>query len=154
MTKFTTPMPANGSDFTAEEISAWMSLSLEETKQQWKYMCHRDQRVTRESLRKYLKLRSFPGDSAEDESRIYFLYAEKAKLIKIGFSAQSDARVRDLDNMSPVPLRLMTRFWGGKATERTLHERFKHLRVRGEWFRATKTLLQYVESFSPEWRET
>lgn len=144
------PHPANGGDFTIDELASWMSDTPDGMRSQWKFMQDKHGKVTRASLRSYIKLRHFPGDSAEPDSKIYFLHAEKAGLIKIGFSVHSDARVRDLDNMSPIPLKLLTRFWGGKITERNLHEKFKHLRVRGEWFRATKTLLRFVESFACE----
>jgi integrase len=57
---------------------------------------------------------------------------------KIGFSQAKDAskRVSDLQGASPFPLEIV-RQWEVKhprKLEYTLHSRFKHQRVRGEWF--------------------
>jgi hypothetical protein len=78
---------------------------------------------------------------------VYFVQAETLGLIKIGVANQASRRFVSLQADSPDPLRLlgiMTCENHG-ALEFTLHLRFAHLRVRGEWFRPDPELLAFIE---------
>lgn len=77
---------------------------------------------------------------------IYFVEADGAGAIKIGFVAGEDAadRVRDLQTGSPVPLRLLGTMPGTLQDENDLHRRFASARIHGEWFRPTPELLAII----------
>jgi hypothetical protein len=106
--------------------------------------------VTPRSLARYCRLRSFPPDDCADGSKVYFIYAPAAGLIKIGHSIRPRTRFSDLVTMSPVPLKLLATIDGGRASERMLHKRFAYLRRHGEWFRACRSLMMFVESYAIE----
>jgi hypothetical protein len=40
---------------------------------------------------------------------------------------------------------------GGRESEAAHHQRFAHLRVRGEWFRPDAELLEYIEHHATPW---
>lgn len=75
-------------------------------------------------------------------AKVYFMSA--AGLIKIGVTADVDVRWRSLNNSSPVPIDLLGFYPGTQSDERELHARFKHLRVRGEWFSDTPELRELI----------
>ena len=91
----------------------------------------------------------------EPERFVY--YARQGDYIKIGSSGNVTQRMRDLArelNTRPRdlplgPVQLLATHAGGRRSERTLHRRFKHLRVRGEWFRATPDLLAHISRIKP-----
>jgi hypothetical protein len=78
---------------------------------------------------------------------IYF--ARCGERIKIGFSARATVRVRGLQTASADPISLLGVMPGSRAVERSLHEKFRALHIRGEWFRAAPRLLQYIERVAP-----
>lgn len=77
-------------------------------------------------------------------TRVYFLAAETAGLIKIGCSHQPDRRTRDLQVTSPIGLKVLAVISGGRKRERELHHQFAHLRAHGEWFRSAPDLLAFI----------
>jgi hypothetical protein len=78
---------------------------------------------------------------------VYFVLAETMQLVKIGFARSARDRLRAMQTNSPDQLRLL----GVVSTDRAetleseLHAEFRKLRVRGEWFQATPTLLARAE---------
>ena len=71
-------------------------------------------------------------------SDVYFLEAEGQDKVKIGLSGRVQDRIRELASVSPVPLKLRAIIKdGGRETELSLHDRFSHLRLHGEWFHYT-----------------
>ena len=74
---------------------------------------------------------------------IYLIQAEGVGHVKIGFVTGNSAsgRFAELQVGSSVPLRLLGTLPGGRDKERELHQRFKHARVRGEWFKPSRELL-------------
>lgn len=65
-----------------------------------------------------------------------------SELAKIGHTdGDPEERCKKLQTGSPVPLRVLARFRGFQTCERAMHLRFKHLRVRGEWFRVSDEIL-------------
>ncbi|HEX4114148.1 MAG TPA: GIY-YIG nuclease family protein [Stellaceae bacterium] len=81
------------------------------------------------------------------EGLIYF--ARSGNHIKIGFCTDAHRRPRSLQTSNPEPIALIGTVPGTRETERGLHERFKNLRVRGEWFIATRTLLRFIARVAP-----
>jgi hypothetical protein len=69
--------------------------------------------------------------------RVYFVFSNK--LTKIGFTTKDlKSRVAGLQVGSPTMHRLLGWFDGGKPLEDALHEEFKDLHVRGEWYRMSE----------------
>lgn len=66
---------------------------------------------------------------------IYIIGAEESPLVKIGTTDDVKRRLREIQNMSPVRLRVIWHAPGDEKTERALHRRFKAYRKWGEWFR-------------------
>jgi Meiotically up-regulated gene 113 len=82
-----------------------------------------------------------PGGGAAGEV-VYFVRAGDA--IKIGRTANLAARLRALATASAVPLELLAAVPGGRELEARLHRRWRHLHLRGEWFRADEALMRYT----------
>lgn len=72
----------------------------------------------------------FPGTQL-----VYFLEAIGTGLVKIGKTDQFDARVRTLQLISPVPLRLLKVIEGYTDQEKFFHSLWAEHRSHGEWFR-------------------
>jgi hypothetical protein len=73
---------------------------------------------------------------------VYFVRAGAA--VKIGRTANLAARLRALGTASAVPLELLAAVPGGREREVREHRRWRHLHVRGEWFRADGSLVRYA----------
>lgn len=74
---------------------------------------------------------------------IYFL--ECGDWIKIGRSANANTRLTDLDNSIPYPTSFLGSFMDEPEREIRLHEQFKHLRHKGEWFWKAPELLCLID---------
>lgn len=73
---------------------------------------------------------------------VYFV--SDGEHIKIGYSTAPKIRVADLQVSSGRELVLLGTISGGLDTERRLHARFAHCRVRGEWFSPTPELTAFI----------
>jgi hypothetical protein len=73
---------------------------------------------------------------------VYFVRAGAA--IKIGRTANLAARLRALATASAVPLELLAAVPGGREREVREHRGWRHLRLRGEWFRPDGALVRYA----------
>lgn len=81
---------------------------------------------------------------------IYFVQAERLRLIKIGYVDRFDLegtrhRIKTFQIGSPDRLKLIAVAEGKKNYETTLHRRFKPIRVHGEWFEPSEELLGLVD---------
>lgn len=83
------------------------------------------------------------------EGYVYFIKSGASGHIKIGHSADPARRCKDLATANPSELWIITTIPGTQADERTLHQQFREDRVKGEWFRASEPLLQFIESVTP-----
>lgn len=75
---------------------------------------------------------------------VYFVRAGEA--IKIGFAKDVARRVRSLQTGQAQRLELLGTIPGDRQRERDLHARFYHLRIRGEWHRSDKELLDFIDA--------
>lgn len=75
---------------------------------------------------------------------IYFISSGDA--VKIGISQDVARRLESLQCGSPVELTLLGTRPGGEVEERALHQKFAHLRIRGEWFRLERDLLEFINA--------
>lgn len=76
--------------------------------------------------------------------RVYFVQESGMGAIKIGFTQDVGARVKDLAAATPHKLTTLVTIEGDHQVERAIHRRFSHARIRGEWFRPVPELLAYI----------
>lgn len=78
---------------------------------------------------------------------IYFIQESVLKNIKIGFtSSHPEKRLYTLAVASSQELYFLGFMLGDKPKEKTLHQKFKHLHVRNEWFSPGEDLLMFIDA--------
>jgi len=75
---------------------------------------------------------------------VYFILDEDAGRIKIGFSRDVGRRLKHIQVHSSGVVRLLRKVRGTRDDESAWKQRFAHLNVRGEWFRAEPALLDAI----------
>ena len=75
---------------------------------------------------------------------VYFFVDLKRRWCKIGLSRNPRTRLRNVQTSMPFLLESVLEFHGSHAVEKGLHRRFKHLRIRGEWYSFGPELAQFV----------
>lgn len=108
-------------------------------------------RITRETLRRYglphyrfskHSIRYHP-DVVDAVGTIYFVIVHK--YIKIGFAKNDlESRLNQIQTGCPYPMYLVGTCRAHHAVEKQMHQKFAHLRVRGEWFYLSKELGEYI----------
>jgi hypothetical protein len=93
--------------------------------------------------RRKRRSRAAPGGGTAGEV-VYFVRAGAA--VKIGRTANLAARLRGLATGSAVPLEVLAAVPGGREREVREHRLWRHLHVRGEWFRADEALVRYARA--------
>lgn len=95
----------------------------------------------------------------DNQPLIYFASAiERVRFpIKIGRSTYRGlcARLRSLQTGQPYELNFMFVGGGAPTVEKGLHREFASIRLRGEWFKRTKDLEQFITQLAmshPDWR--
>lgn len=74
-----------------------------------------------------------------------FIYAvESGGRIKLGFSEKPELRFNKIAADAPYPCQLLGYWPGSVAEELELHDKFRAIRVHGEWFAATTDLLAFI----------
>jgi Meiotically up-regulated gene 113 len=91
-----------------------------------------------------------PTPARKSPQAIYFVRCREA--IKIGLTRDVPWRIANLQSAQPEPLELLLAVTGGRRAEAALHERFAHLRIRGEWFTAAPELLAFIAEIPVEVR--
>jgi hypothetical protein len=84
--------------------------------------------------------RSYPSRTG---GFVYFFQAGPGGAIKIGASERPSVRFAEIQTSMPfdlIPMLLLR----GSENEQALHERFRYLRIRGEWYRAHDDLLLFI----------
>lgn len=84
------------------------------------------------------------------ENYIYFILAEGAGRVKIGWSSDMRTRFDFFATSSPFPLTVLHLITAPKDQERFYHRRFAHLRVHKEWFLYTDELKEFIENLKRE----
>lgn len=80
---------------------------------------------------------------------VYFVRNEENGLVKIGFSADLQHRLRRMRVDASAALTLIGTIPGGPAAERAAHRRFEADRVHGEWFKASDALERVAKGHEP-----
>ena len=78
------------------------------------------------------------------EIKTYFIQHQPSGLIKIGISQNPVKRLASLQTSSPDKLILLG--WTVGNLEIKLHQKYKSLRGRGEWFKPNKEMLLWINS--------
>ena len=79
-----------------------------------------------------------------DTGYVYFI--QRGDAIKIGFSVQPERRMENLQSSHHLPLQLLGTVPASVVDEMAVHARFAHLRIRGEWFRSDRDLIQFIKT--------
>lgn len=74
--------------------------------------------------------------------------AHKVIYVKIGRSRNPVARINTLQTFSPTPLKTLFILEGDR--ERELHQRFAAYRTKGEWFRVSGELREFIREHTEE----
>lgn len=75
---------------------------------------------------------------------VYFAQSVAGGPVKIGHSADVEARVASLQTAHVDTLRIIGTIPGGRAVEAALHASFAADRIGGEWFRPSPSLVAFV----------
>lgn len=80
--------------------------------------------------------------------RLYFISAHPDDMvdapIKIGISFHPEARLAEMQRVSPARLVILRVKQGGRIAERKYHERFAADRLHGEWFKRSEPLMEVI----------
>lgn len=125
------------------KLPGWKKISKSEVI--W-YFTNEKPEVARASVMNAMWREGHPGWRSRAKSEyVYFIQAEAAGLVKVGYSDRPEERVKAIQGMSPIPLRLLGWMPGTRQDERDLHMRFAHLHSHGEWFRVDDELSALIE---------
>ena len=78
---------------------------------------------------------------------VYVIQAGPDGPVKIGHCKDAWRRRDNLQIGSPFPLYLRGTLPGGAAEEKILHDKFRHSRVRGEWFDLDPSAIEGLRPF-------
>ena len=81
---------------------------------------------------------------------IYFIQNKSSGAVKIGTAINPVKRLAILQTGSVDSLVLLGTIPGNRDREAELHRRFRHLRIRSEWFQDTKELMEAIDSYLSE----
>lgn len=91
---------------------------------------------------------TIPKPPAREPRFVYFIFSTETERVKIGIARDPWRRLAHLQIGAPEELGLIGFMIAGDARERerSLHERFASIRVRGEWFRLTDELMDCIKN--------
>lgn len=85
-----------------------------------------------------------PDDPVLKPANDYVYFIGSERLVKIGRSREPLERIRSLQTGHVETLALLLVIPNGER-EREFHQRFSHLRARGEWFERGDDLMRFIE---------
>lgn len=89
--------------------------------------------------------------NANELPMVYFVRFPGLGFIKIGTTTNLKKRLDALRTSVPDgDLEVLLLLPGSYDLERSMHRQFRHLRVRGEWFRADDELLDFIDERRPK----
>ncbi len=81
--------------------------------------------------------------SSPHDPLLYFL--RSGEFIRIGMTRNIQQSYRQTDAANPLPVSLFMVGAGNTALEKTIHEDFKQLHVKAEWFRNQDPLTSFIQ---------
>jgi len=106
----------------------------------------RSKRFTAEDIVRIFDLILTQEEAAREpakEGYVYFL--DGGEMIKIGFTRSLETRMKKMKTDVPSGVTFLHMEPGTFKSEKIVHRHFAELRVRGEWFRKSPELLDYIE---------
>lgn len=88
------------------------------------------------------------------EPSVYFIRQGALGPIKIGHTNNIKRRLMNLQPGNPHPLRVLVLVPGSRGDERAYHEKYRHLRVGGEWFTPSTQLLAEIKDLTSRQKGT
>ena len=85
--------------------------------------------------------------AVEHKKVVYFVQSRLGGPIKIGLTTEPKQRLKQLQNGSPIPLQILGALRGDEKVEAAIHERFRKLRLHGEWFEPSMELVEFIRQF-------
>lgn len=78
---------------------------------------------------------------------IYFMLSEKMNAVKIGFTrGKIEDRLKKCQTWNPYNVDVLKIHKGTMIEERNLHKKFVKFKIKGEWFKYSKELKDYIDS--------
>lgn len=77
---------------------------------------------------------------------IYFIQVGENGLIKIGYSRNPDKRLETIQSNNHEILNPLGKIPGSLQREKEIHDDLKEFRHKGEWFKPTHEVLEYIEA--------
>jgi T5orf172 domain len=84
-------------------------------------------------------------DSINNWTFVYFIQEENRGYIKIGSAENVEKRLKGLQVGNPDKLKILHKTSGGQNLELFLHKKFKEYHIRGEWFRDSEEIINYID---------
>lgn len=81
---------------------------------------------------------------------IYFMQETDSGAIKIGFSRNVGIRKNNMQTNNSSELKTLGLIEGSIADEMKIHQKFGHLRIRGEWYKPEAELLDFITLVTKE----
>jgi len=108
--------------------------------------CLADERIEAESkLLEYVEARRVAKEDYPDLFMYFVTTTEPGFPIKIGISETPKFRLRGLQTGLPFDVKMLGVFKiPDTIFERRVHRKFKHLKLRGEWFRNAPEILDFL----------
>ena len=87
---------------------------------------------------------------------VYLILCEASGNLKIGISKSPQIRIKKLQTSSGEKLRLIKSYKSEyyNYIEKSLHNRFSHIRKEGEWFEYDLNLVEYFETYCKTYEKT
>lgn len=82
------------------------------------------------------------------QRHVYFIQC--GDFIKIGTAIDVGARIRSIRASNPHPIEVLRVIPADDALEKDLHKRFAQSRHRGEWFKPSQDLADFISGVTPE----
>ncbi|MFX1453815.1 MAG: GIY-YIG nuclease family protein [Promethearchaeota archaeon] len=76
---------------------------------------------------------------------IYFAEAKALNLIKIIYAENIKKKLETLNHKSPTEIILIKAIKGDQSKEREIQEKFRDIRVKGDWFQYNEDLIDFIE---------
>jgi prophage antirepressor-like protein len=86
--------------------------------------------------------------TAMKKEKVYLIHAKKNNAVKIGTSTNVQKRLKHLQISCPFKLDLLYVVDGGYRLEARLHSEFDEYRIRGEWFKYNKKIIDRFAELS------
>ena len=95
---------------------------------------------------------NFTDTRGPDKSYVYFIHNINQGLVKIGKTNDAPRRFKEISNYSFDPLSVLLEIETDDACalERALHRKFSRWRIKGEWFKYSDAIKEYIQEHVPK----